>query len=562
MSLTVADIDRWNAQAVREVFHAAKSRAEVTLEVSRQLATLSIFASSGGKTAEAAAHQNEGLRRDLDAHGYEALAVARAADRAADGIVKVQSDLAALRKAAAAAELTVDALSNKVVPVPGLRYTEAEWARMLAKQAELQAELDVIVAEANAVDEQLASAVNMADGDAPIPAESGPPVGPEGLTPTQLASDANEERLREERAKLQARIGQLQGRYDDLAAQAARDYNNGILNSDALGQLAALDGQLNAAKGRLADLDAVDQALRNAPETYLAQLRIPDDPHQQVLAAVAVGNPDTAANVSVTVPGVGSTTRGTLPGMVTEARNLQAEEIRQLKNAGKPTSVATIAWMGYTPPPNPLDTGSAGDLWQTMTDEQARAGAADLSRYLQQVRANNPSGHLTVLGHSYGSLTASLALQDLNAHGSHPVNDVVFYGSPGLELYSPVQLGLDHGEAYVMQAPHDLITDLVAPVAPLHGWGPDPYLTPGLTELSSQAGFDRSGIWRDGVYAHGDYPRVFQDAAGQPQLRMSGYNFAAIAAGLPGNKVEAPLLPPVLGGGMPGAPGPVPAGGH
>lgn len=71
---------------------------------------------------------------------------------------------------------------------------------MLAKQAELQAELDVIVTEANAVDEELASAVNMADGDSPIPADSGPPVGPEGLTPTQLASDANEERLREERA--------------------------------------------------------------------------------------------------------------------------------------------------------------------------------------------------------------------------------------------------------------------------------------------------------------------------------------------------------------------------
>ncbi|MEF3053100.1 hypothetical protein V2143_20115, partial [Mycobacterium tuberculosis variant caprae] len=30
MPLTVADIDRWNAQAVREVFHAASARAEVT----------------------------------------------------------------------------------------------------------------------------------------------------------------------------------------------------------------------------------------------------------------------------------------------------------------------------------------------------------------------------------------------------------------------------------------------------------------------------------------------------------------------------------------------------
>lgn len=562
MSLTVADIDRWDAQAVREVFHAATARAQVSLEVSRQLATLSIFANSGGKTAEAAAHQNAGLRRDLDAHGNEALAVARAADRAADGIVKVQSELAALRKAAAAAELQIDALSSRVVPIAGLRHTESEWARVLAKQAELQADLGAIVVEANTIDEELASAVNMADGDSPIPAEAGAPVGPEGLTPTQRASDANEELLREERAKLRARIGQLEGRYDQLAARAACDYNNGILDSDAMGQLAALGDQLTAAKGRLGDLDAVDQALRNAPETYLAQLRVPDDPHQQVLAAVAVGNPDTAANVSVTVPGVGSTTRGTLPGMVTEARNLQSEEMRQLKNAGKPTSVAAIAWMGYEPPPNPLDTATAGDLWQTMTDGQARAGAGDLSRYLQQVRANNPSGHLTVLGHSYGSLTASLALQDLNAHGAHPVNDVVFYGSPGLELYSPAQLGLEHGHAYVMQAPHDLITGVVAPLAPLHGWGPDPYLTPGLTELSSQAGFDPGGIWRDGVYAHGDYPRVFQDAAGQPQLRMSGYNLAAIAAGLPDNKVGAPLLPPVLGGGMPAAPGHVLAGGH
>lgn len=456
MPLTVADIDRWNAQAVREVFHAASARAEVTFEASRQLAALSIFANSGGKTAEAAAHHNAGIRRDLDAHGNEALAVARAADRAADGIVKVQSELAALRHAAAAAELTIDALINRVVPIPGLRSTEAQWARTLAKQTELQAELDAIMAEANAVDE----------------------------------------------------------------------------------------------------------ALSRAPETYLTQLQIPEDPNQQVLAAVAVGNPDTAANVSVTVPGVGSTTRGALPGMVTEARDLRSEVIRQLNAAGKPASVATIAWMGYHPPPNPLDTGSAGDLWQTMTDGQAHAGAADLSRYLQQVRANNPSGHLTVLGHSYGSLTASLALQDLDAQSAHPVNDVVFYGSPGLELYSPAQLGLDHGHAYVMQAPHDLITNLVAPLAPLHGWGLDPYLTPGFTELSSQAGFDPGGIWRDGVYAHGDYPRSFLDAAGQPQLRMSGYNLAAIAAGLPDNTVGPPLLPPILGGGMPAAPGPALRGGR
>jgi Alpha/beta hydrolase len=54
------------------------------------------------------------------------------------------------------------------------------------------------------------------------------------------------------------------------------------------------------------------------------------------------------------------------------------------------------------------------------------------------------------------------------------VNDVVFYGSPGLELTSPDQLGLGAGQAYVMQAPDDPITSVVAALAPLHGWGGRP----------------------------------------------------------------------------------------
>ena len=33
---------------------------------------------------------------------------------------------------------------------------------------------------------------------------------------------------------------------------------------------------------------------------------------------------------------------------------------------------------------------------------------------------------------------------------------------------------LNHGPAYVMQAPGDPITNLVAPLAPLHGRGPTP----------------------------------------------------------------------------------------
>jgi hypothetical protein len=40
MVLTVTDIERWSAEAVREVFHAASARGNATLEASRQLSSL------------------------------------------------------------------------------------------------------------------------------------------------------------------------------------------------------------------------------------------------------------------------------------------------------------------------------------------------------------------------------------------------------------------------------------------------------------------------------------------------------------------------------------------
>ena len=98
MTLTVADVDQWSAEAVRVVFQAATARGQATLEASRQLSSLAVFDTWEGATAEARKHANASIRQDLDAHGNEALAVARAADQAADGIENVQSDLRTLRQ--------------------------------------------------------------------------------------------------------------------------------------------------------------------------------------------------------------------------------------------------------------------------------------------------------------------------------------------------------------------------------------------------------------------------------------------------------------------------------
>jgi hypothetical protein len=100
----------------------------------------------------------------VDAHGNESLAVARAAGKAADDIERVQSELRTLRADATELQMTIDGLTNTVVPTSSCLPTEALIAEM-----QLQPRLDAILAEANAVDAELATAINIADGDTPIP---------------------------------------------------------------------------------------------------------------------------------------------------------------------------------------------------------------------------------------------------------------------------------------------------------------------------------------------------------------------------------------------------------
>lgn len=194
-SLSVADIERWKAEDVRAVFHAARNRAEANELAANGLTTLPVFRVWGGAAAEAARNSLEQARKDLDADGREALAVAMAADRAADGIEAIQAKLRALRADVEAAGLTIDVIANKVIA--GATFTGTP-AGLVAKQAEFQPMLVAIVGEATIIDEELAQAIEMADGDLPIP--KGSPtverVGPVGLTPDQVAVDMQQEQNR------------------------------------------------------------------------------------------------------------------------------------------------------------------------------------------------------------------------------------------------------------------------------------------------------------------------------------------------------------------------------
>ncbi|MEV0538219.1 alpha/beta hydrolase [Nocardia salmonicida] len=358
------------------------------------------------------------------------------------------------------------------------------------------------------------------------------------------------------RSKLEAQIPLAEREQQTVAAQFGTD-------SD----------QYKAATAKLEDLRAVDKAITKpdpAPQGWVDRKLILLDTTtgRGTRAAVSVGDPDKATHVSVTTPGLDTRVRDDIEGMTNEAAAVRAEAEYQLsREPGKEgESVATVAWIGYDPPQvkkafaaGEYDDAAAGVADVGSTDRAIEGGQA-LSRFYNGLEASHEGGeppHITAVGHSYGSLTTGLALQN----GEHPVSDMVVYGSPGIAAETPQELGLDNGHAYVMRTDDDPIkwtqdgpqiagrlNDAGIPLGgPIPfiadawtssdngGFGSDPAKNPNFTQLETRESKSYEGDTRllPGASGHSDYPR---SDGGLP--RVTTYNVAAIVAGLPENAVS------------------------
>lgn len=317
--------------------------------------------------------------------------------------------------------------------------------------------------------------------------------------------------------------------------EAVDKANRDLLNEMANEYSHLPDGQVKT--DRLADIASIRDALKTR-DSHLIYLARPDDPSQMIPAATAIGNPFNADHVSVTVPGVGSTTRQSIATMTQEAAGLrqEAQLIARAKNL--PDTTSTIAWMGYQPP-------LTLDSKETFTDALAKANAPKLESFLGDLNAasSNPNHTTALFGHSYGSLLSGIALKD---GASADVSNVVLYGSPGFEATSPAQLGLSDNHFFVMSAPDDLIRP-IGELAPLHGWGADPNaIVYGdtdryrFTHLQTQAGtvdLGNGNQWdKTGASGHSEYGR-------DPLHRMTGYNLATILLNHPELSVQETLPP-------------------
>ena len=133
--------------------------------------------------------------------------------------------------------------------------------------------------------------------------------------------------------------------------------------------------------------------------------------------AIAVNNPDTAANVVTYVPGTGSNL-SKMGGGVDRADRM----VRAASPHGT-TDTAAIAWFGYDAP---QDIGAAG------SGAPASSGAqplVDLQDGLRATHEGATASHNTIVSHSYGTVVAAEA-----ASGDRELNvdDLVFVASPGL----------------------------------------------------------------------------------------------------------------------------------
>lgn len=187
-------------------------------------------------------------------------------------------------------------------------------------------------------------------------------------------------------------------------------------------RLRAWEAARAAALTRVAGYQALADQLGPAPGSRLL-LAVDTDGH----GAIALNNPDTAANVATFVPGTGSPLTAIGVG-VRRVRALLGAAAR----SDPPARTSVIAWYGYDAPP---------DLPSALGDRRAHAGALALDRFESGLRASHlglPS-HQTVLGHSYGSTVIGAAASGANTLAA---DDVVLVGSPGIEVDNVSELRL------------------------------------------------------------------------------------------------------------------------
>ncbi|GAC68317.1 alpha/beta hydrolase [Gordonia soli] len=559
MDLTT--IDRWDTGALDTMADTLGKRVTTVADVESSLRTAGRLEGWFGGGADSARELYRVTAAELTDEAAVLGAAKRLASDTSSAVTHLKSQLASLRADAAAESMTIHA-DGSVTGAPDV--PEDERAAHEQERLRIEAAAKALIAQAVDIDSDADKVfADIRDGkitargattieDATRAGEEQgaltPPTPPADPTPQQAkaywdAMDADQQQqvLREHpdwignvdgipaavrhqanTSRIDSELTRLEARRDKLEEQLDDHWFGGTFTNE--------DAELEHVEKKIEDVKKLRELIGEdswSPENPDGRMLLLMDMQsgEQGMAAVAIGNPDDADHVSVTTPGLDTNIRNSLGSMLGESDALRDETNRQLNRAGSGAEkVSTISWLGFEPPDNDSSRPPGVPYLEVAQQDRAAAGADDLADFYRGLAVTNKDDpHLVALGHSYGSLTQGLALQE---PGGHPVDDAIFYGSPGFEANDEPELGLRQGHGFVMEGDDDFISyaQSMGPVGPN---GPDPSSTD-LVQLDVGDRATADGVERQGAHTHSDYPRNGDNG----ELRVSGYLMARVLAGL------------------------------
>jgi len=249
----------------------------------------------------------------------------------------------------------------------------------------------------------------------------------EGL-PAAVRNAANRKALEQEIEKLQRERAAATRKLRDLE-QRYGEGNGGFEGRRHSAEIKSTREKIESLKRRLINARHLRDSLARV-ESRPGDGLAPDDVYMldfdtgfagdEGRAVVALGNPDTAENVGVVVPGINNRLSN-FSGTLDKAGDLR-QTVHDLKGSATSGRTSTIAWLGYDTPESIFDAMDRGE---------ARAGARRLKDFMENLRATREpigakGGRFSVVGHSYGSTTSALATRN-----GMVVDNLALVASPG-----------------------------------------------------------------------------------------------------------------------------------
>jgi pimeloyl-ACP methyl ester carboxylesterase len=311
--------------------------------------------------------------------------------------------------------------------------------------------------------------------------------------PADARNTANEQNLQSEIDALSAEISSVNAQIEALESNGDHE------GAETLqGRLEQLEGTRKEATDLQEDIQELEG---KGQDVYLLDFSLSGDGQ----AVVAVGNPDTADNTAVHVPGTSSELSNF--GSQINRANTMYEDAR-FAAPGEETAV--IAWLGYDAP---------NDLKQASDPQYAHDATDDLNSFMNGLDAAHQGGdsHTTLMGHSYGSTVAGDTMRSYEG----VADDLITVASPGTTANSAEELNIDEDHIWSTTAEGDAI-ELPEDLG-LHGHDATTDGFGGNVFTSEAVGEDgrliepewNTGLAEDGTEIHGGYWRdVDEDGDG------------------------------------------------